>query len=296
MIFEEAIASGLARTFDYTGRSSRHEYWFLVLFLILIQWLLGLLVRYVGFVQGWSAEGLDLVATFLSVAASLPHISVSARRLHDVNLSGWWQLIALTIIGVIPLLYFNCKRGNTHKNRFGEGPLGSPVVPDTPLEQVSQERHVATPTSLTKMEVDAVSRSPEVAIEATGPAYLAERADEPLMEDDDLVFYEQALGELEDDKKHKGIWAKAFAESEGDEEAKKSYIRMRVRNLNGEKIAQEEAKQAALEEKERARRNKNLVAENALKERQRAEVKQPSGEKVMLDKLSDLQDYFDELP
>ena len=37
------------------------------------------------------------------------------RRLHDVNRSGWWLLIALTLIGIIPLLYWGgFKKGEPH--------------------------------------------------------------------------------------------------------------------------------------------------------------------------------------
>ena len=34
----------------------------------------------------------------------LPSLAVAARRLHDVGRSGWWILIAFTVIGIIPLL------------------------------------------------------------------------------------------------------------------------------------------------------------------------------------------------
>jgi hypothetical protein len=39
----------------------------------------------------------------------IPVLSVSARRLHDVNRSGWWQLLYfLPIIGLIILLFWFC--------------------------------------------------------------------------------------------------------------------------------------------------------------------------------------------
>ena len=49
----------------------------------------------------------------------VPGISVSARRLHDVNKSGWWMLIALTGVGIIPLIYWYCKKGEDKANKYG---------------------------------------------------------------------------------------------------------------------------------------------------------------------------------
>ena len=34
----------------------------------------------------------------------LPSLAAGCRRLHDVNKSGWWQLISITVIGIIPLI------------------------------------------------------------------------------------------------------------------------------------------------------------------------------------------------
>ncbi len=48
----------------------------------------------------------------------VPSISVSVRRLHDINRTGWWLLISLTIIGIIPLLYWSIKPGDEGANRF----------------------------------------------------------------------------------------------------------------------------------------------------------------------------------
>ena len=53
---------------------------------------------------------------WLAVAATFfPSIAAAARRLHDVNKSGWWQLIALTIIGLIPLIIWLASEGEKEK-------------------------------------------------------------------------------------------------------------------------------------------------------------------------------------
>jgi uncharacterized membrane protein YhaH (DUF805 family) len=59
-----------------------------------------------------------------SVILFLPGLAVGIRRLHDIDRSGWWVLITLTIIGIILLLVWACMRGTPGSNRFGTDPLG----------------------------------------------------------------------------------------------------------------------------------------------------------------------------
>tara|TARA_B100001179_G_scaffold41660_1_gene27409 strand:- start:1273 stop:1692 length:420 start_codon:yes stop_codon:yes gene_type:complete len=53
----------------------------------------------------------------------LATISLGARRLHDIDKSGWWLLIPFTIIGIPILIYWLCQKGNDDENRFGSNPL-----------------------------------------------------------------------------------------------------------------------------------------------------------------------------
>ena len=46
-----------------------------------------------------------------------------ARRLHDTNRSGWWYLMSLTIIGIIPLIIWWAQSGDSHNNQYGEPTL-----------------------------------------------------------------------------------------------------------------------------------------------------------------------------
>ena len=58
-----------------------------------------------------------------SLGSLLPFIAVTARRLHDVNRNGWWQLISITVIGIIPYIYWMTKKSDEGENRFGNNPL-----------------------------------------------------------------------------------------------------------------------------------------------------------------------------
>jgi uncharacterized membrane protein YhaH (DUF805 family) len=50
----------------------------------------------------------------------IPLLAVSARRLHDTNRSGWWYLLSITIIGIIPLIIWWSQDGQNQENQYGD--------------------------------------------------------------------------------------------------------------------------------------------------------------------------------
>ena len=48
----------------------------------------------------------------------LPNWAAAVRRLHDTGRSGWWLLIGLTIIGMIPLLIWSAMPGHDEANGY----------------------------------------------------------------------------------------------------------------------------------------------------------------------------------
>ena len=61
-----------------------------------------------------------LILILLHIILLIPTFAVATRRLHDINKTGWWQLLFLTIIGIIPLIYWLAKKGNLQTNRYGQ--------------------------------------------------------------------------------------------------------------------------------------------------------------------------------
>jgi len=54
----------------------------------------------------------------------VPSIAAAARRLHDTNRTGWWQLIALIpLLGAIVLIVFLALEGTAEDNQYGSRPL-----------------------------------------------------------------------------------------------------------------------------------------------------------------------------
>ena len=114
MNFGQSISYCFSNYFNFNGRGSRSVYWWFYLF--------ATLCSFVGSV--WDASMGDTSGSgfmyFIAVAATFfPSIAAGARRLHDVNKSGWWQLIAITIIGIIPLIIWMATVGEKKKNKYG---------------------------------------------------------------------------------------------------------------------------------------------------------------------------------
>jgi uncharacterized membrane protein YhaH (DUF805 family) len=114
MNFAEAIASGLSHYVTFKGRAPRSEFWFWYLFVFILS--------IVGGVLDLMLE-MQIVGSIIALGLLLPGISMNIRRLHDIDRSGWWCLIAFTGIGVILLLVWACMKGTTGSNSYGPDPL-----------------------------------------------------------------------------------------------------------------------------------------------------------------------------
>jgi uncharacterized membrane protein YhaH (DUF805 family) len=125
MSFTDAIKTGFQKYIGFSGRAARSEYWYWVLFLLLLQivaWLIDMTLF------GFNTTGVNPIGSILSLATLLPSLAVSIRRLHDIDRVGWWVLLALIpVIGAIVLIYWACLRGTVGANRFGPDPLAGKV-------------------------------------------------------------------------------------------------------------------------------------------------------------------------
>ena len=89
----------------FSGRSRRKEYWYFVLFNIIVSIVLGWIDALLG-TRG-SYAGAGLLSGIYGLAVLIPTLAVTVRRLHDIDRTGWWILIGLVpLIGAIVLLVF----------------------------------------------------------------------------------------------------------------------------------------------------------------------------------------------
>ena len=122
--FFEAIQLGFKNYFNVESRSSRSEYWYWFLFVLI----LGFVVDFADATIAGSSwldysEVWGPLTIIYNILTWIPGITIGVRRLHDVNRSGWWLLISLTVIGLIPLFIWAVSKGTEGKNRYGNNPL-----------------------------------------------------------------------------------------------------------------------------------------------------------------------------
>lgn len=91
MTFVESIQTCFSKYAVFNGKAKRSEYWWWALFILLASLILG-----------FFSEGASVI---FQLATLVPYIAVTARRLHDVDKSGWWQLLwIIPVIGWIIMI------------------------------------------------------------------------------------------------------------------------------------------------------------------------------------------------
>jgi len=106
----EAVKHCLRNYRNFRGRASRSEFWWFLGF----QQVCALVIGVISLVIFNGDTNLKIYPTIVfNLMTALPFAAVFARRLHDVNWSGWWQLV---FWAVFPLGYFQVPKfmlGNT---------------------------------------------------------------------------------------------------------------------------------------------------------------------------------------
>jgi uncharacterized membrane protein YhaH (DUF805 family) len=115
MPFLDAIRSGFEGYVNFRGRSSRPQYWFFFLFILIAQMALQALY--------------DPLGAAFAIATFVPFLAVAVRRLHDSDRSGWWLLVGLIpVIGWIVNIVQLCRAGTPGPNRFGDMPVAMTIA------------------------------------------------------------------------------------------------------------------------------------------------------------------------
>lgn len=194
--------------FSTEGRIGRGEHFLAILIASIVSAAVSVGIWYFGLLD-------EKTARFVGyLVAALLMICPAVQRLHDTNHSGVALLFALIPLVNLGLgLYLLLKSGTNCPNRYGTR-TGLPE--SSPLNSGGQAAHSAA---------------------ASGNEELEERQ----ITD---AFYDEVAKEMQEDRLIPGVWTRAFAEADGDENrAKAIYIKTRVAQLleqEREQLTQEE--------------------------------------------------------
>ena len=127
--FTDAIKLLFTRGLDFNGRSRRKEYWYVVLFNMLLVgglYLFALIVAFSGagrdVVTGTSVM-VPILTWIYYLVTLIPSLALSVRRLHDIDKSGWYLLVGLLpFVGAIILLIWMAEDSEPVENDYGPCP------------------------------------------------------------------------------------------------------------------------------------------------------------------------------
>ncbi len=131
MSFQDAIRTCLSKYATFSGRARRSEFWWFVLFTVLVSAALNVVDRAIF---GIAPDGrpVSILNALFSLAVLLPTIAVGVRRLHDLDRTGWWYLLILIpVLGALILLFFFIQKGTEGPNRFGPDPVSRDTASGT---------------------------------------------------------------------------------------------------------------------------------------------------------------------
>lgn len=117
MSFGEAVKSCLTKYVSFTGRASRSEYWWFVLFLVIVNLIAAIIDwQLFGSVKTSVQDGTTTVIatrtgspvqSATGLLLFLPHLSAAWRRMQDTGRSGLYALLPiLLILGAFAVLIF----------------------------------------------------------------------------------------------------------------------------------------------------------------------------------------------
>lgn len=128
----ECIIGSLKKYFQFSGRTSRKEYWSLTFFSVAAVVVVGAIGRIVG--------GSYNPLLFIVLVLLLPNIAARVRRLHDIDQSGWW--IFFPSLYVLP--------SDEGENHFGPNPIS--------LEHITTKTATPASSSLSMEALDKIEK------------------------------------------------------------------------------------------------------------------------------------------
>lgn len=172
MKFFDAVGKCLKKYATFSGRASKPEYWWFILFAFLFEWPYFLISLPTSFTVPFTQieihllgetdpvnAALKYVYFTISVFLFIPQCAVWARRMHDVNKSGWsWLYIFIPIIGWFIIIRRLLRRGDPEENNYGPPDFGTYVLPRKQRKIAEahkrESKNVETDNEMSEVEIE----------------------------------------------------------------------------------------------------------------------------------------------
>lgn len=138
-IFKEYFLDVVTKKhFQFSGRATRSEFWYFVLFSMILSFTIAFIGQMLGILYmvpfdmpSVSETGeitnivqnipINILQMVFGLLMLFPSFAVGIRRLHDIGKSGWWHLIIfIPFIGILVLLAFFVMGSQEGDNYYGE--------------------------------------------------------------------------------------------------------------------------------------------------------------------------------
>lgn len=118
-MFFNSVKVGIKQTFDFKGTASRAEFWFFMLFFMLMYGVVAIIDEATAattislldlplgnFIpMGMVDPEVGLLVLLYRPIMAIPTTSATVRRLHDIGRSGWWAVLWVLPVPVLGWLY-----------------------------------------------------------------------------------------------------------------------------------------------------------------------------------------------
>jgi len=118
-MFFNSVKVGIKQTFDFKGTASRAEFWFFMLFFMLMYGVVAIIDEATAattislldlplgnFIpMGMVDPEVGLLVLLYRPIMAIPTTSATVRRLHDIGRSGWWAALWVLPVPVLGWLY-----------------------------------------------------------------------------------------------------------------------------------------------------------------------------------------------
>ena len=118
MGFGQSVKTCIEKCVTYSGRASRSEYWWFILFVFLFE--IFVIAGLESVLQA-KEHMIEIAEGMIFILLLIPTLALNSRRLHDIGKSGWWQLLNLIpFIGGIILFIWFLRPSMAGKNQYDE--------------------------------------------------------------------------------------------------------------------------------------------------------------------------------